>query len=462
MADSIMPPSGSPMGIRAKMHFVFTYDPPSPTDPKDIPVTFKSSDGNVEFDEVMPITTDSVTGMASATLTYTAQTDGVSVPLEVVNPGTGAPYITATYTTSFVNIGKLVVSPDAVPVAPDSAGLGEAAYTLTVTAQPTGRGNTLLKNYPVGIEVVGNVHVYRKSGTTLIEVVVSPDGLYWFNLGPLGEAVEIKMSALYEGIYTCAIKYGSNFSADNDHVIFLPELVGGGEPQFDLWSPINLDAFSGPQISTTIVGSLNDENTRKSWPTVALVNGKVASAVDSYEALAQGFNIQKQAFVQASDYVINWMATQPGGALETIQSGTVSAEVKGDTWLHPPLDGKLARPFTIGLSTINTGVLLKGDISVYVPDLKLNDEITLVVFLNAWDPLNPGAAKAASLTYPYKATQDGTNTVPVSAHDLGGYAPNGLEPGTFEAYYYKGQADPPTDDTQYSAPLSPALKLATG
>lgn len=458
MADSIMPPTGCSMGLRAPMLFTFTYDPPSPTDPKNIPVTFQSSDANVTFDQVMPVTTDVNTGQVAVVVTYKGDTDGVTVPLEVVDPVTLTPYISASYTTAWVNTGNLVVSPNAVPVAPDAADLGLPAYTITATAQFTSRGSTQLKYYPIGVEVVGNINVYDKNGNIQ---VVAPDGLYWFYSGPLGEAIEFKLSSLYEGIFLVAIKYGTGNLADNEHVVFPPELVGGDGNQFNLWSPLNLDAYNGALLTTTVVGNL-DVTGKIGQPTVALVNGKLASAVEAYEALVQGFDIQKQAFVGASNYVISWMTTETGASLRTTQSNTVNPEsVTGNTWLHPPTDGKLARPYTIGLSSINTSVLLKGDPSVYIPDLATGDEVTLVYFLNGYDPLDTDRSKAASFKLQVTATQNGTNVAKIPAGNLSGYAAHGREAGTFECYYYKGFGDAPRDPTLYSAPLMPILQLVT-
>jgi hypothetical protein len=458
MADSIMPPSGSAMGVDAPMRFVFTYVPPTPTDPKDVPVIFTCTDSNVEFDppQTAPVNTDPVTGELGVTVIYKALTVNQTVTIDVRPSPTGTPYISGTYTTAWVKTGKLVLSPKSVPIAQQPSDLGQPGYTATATVQFTANGAPL-KNYPVAFQMQANVHVYDAAGNEL-----QPDANYnyYFYTGSTGQPATFKVSSEFEGVYTCSVRYGSQYSTDNDHLSFMPDLIGGPLSQFNLWSPLNLDDFPGPFVNTTIVGDL-DRTVPPTQPVIALVNGAAASDIVPYESLKTGVDIQKQAFSgQKSEYYVNWMTTDTTSGVTT-QSQAVPATVTGDTWLHPPTDGELPKPFVQGIGIINIPLLLKGNVPVYVPDLTTGDQITLVYFLNGWKPgQDPAEAIANSYPVQYTATTTGTNQVPVPAGNLGGYAANNGERGTFECYYYKGWGSP-GDQSTYSAPLSPVVWLVT-
>ncbi|ANN79308.1 hypothetical protein [Bordetella flabilis] len=457
MANTIMPPSGSAMGVDAPMRFVFTYVPPGPADPKDVPVVFTCTDSNVKFEppQAAPVMTDPVTGELAVTVIYGALTENETVTIDVRPSPTGTPYISGTYTTAWVKTGKLVLSPKSVPVAPQPSDLGKPGYTATATVQFTWHG-TPLKNYPVAFQMQANVHVYDSAGNEL-----QPDANYnyYFYTGSTGQPATFKVSSEFEGVYTCSVRYGSQYSADNDHLSFMPELTGGPLPQFNLWSPLNLDDFPGPFVNATIVGDL-DHTVPPTQPVIALVNRTAASDIVPYESLKTGVNIQKQKFSGQTEYYVNWMTTDTTSGITT-QSQAVLATVTGDTWQHPPTDGELAKPYVLGIGIINIPLLLKGDITVFVPELTTGDKITLVYFLNGWAPgQNPPDAIANSYPVEYTATTTGTNAVMIPAGNLGGYAANNNERGTFECYYYKGWGSA-GDKSTYSAPLSPIIPLVT-
>lgn len=457
MANSIMPPDKAVIGLDAPMRFVFTYVPAAPTDPKNIPVIFSSTDPKVVFDppQTSPRDTDASDGKLSVTVTYKALVENVTVPINVTSPDGATTYVTASYTTKFVNTGNLVLSPKSIPIAPSSSDLGKPGFTATATVQFTQHG-TALKNYPIAFQLDANVHVYDSAGNEL-----QPEAGFTYNFytGVNGEPATFKVSSEFEGVYTCSVKYGSQYSTSNNHLSFMPELLGGPASQFNLWSPLNLDDFPGAFVNASIVGDL-DPSVERTQPVIAMVNGKAASDIVPYESLKTGVNIQKQLFAGSGEHSVNWM-TSDATTGETTQSQVVSATVMGDTWLHPPTDGELGKPYVLGVGIINISLLLKGDVTVYVPDLTANEKFTLVYFLNGWEPgQNPPEAIGRSFSIEVQAAQAGPNQVKVPAANLGGYAANGPNRGTFECYYYKGWGVP-GDKSTYSAPLMPIIPLVT-
>jgi hypothetical protein len=460
MANTIMPPSGSAMGIDTPMRFVFTYFPSGPGN-KDIPILFSSTDPKVQFDPPQdknnPQITSSSNGEAVVTVVYKDVTVGTTVDINVTSPDGLTSYESASYTTSYVKTGNLVLSPNAVKIAPTDADLGTPAYTATATVLFTGIGGAALKNYPVVFQIDANVHVYDDQG---VEQQAGPNFTYNFYTGPNGEPATFKVSSEFEGVYSCLVQWGSQYTSANNQICFLPELIGGPAPPFDLWSPMDLDEFSGPFVQAAITGDI-DPNIPPTQPVIAMVNGKLGSDFLPYESLKKGVKIQKQVFTGSNSYLVNWMTTDTVSGTTT-QSSTVNLAISGDPYLHPPTDGELAKPYVLGIGIINIPLLLKGDVTLYVPGLATGDQITVVYFLNGWAPGNqvPPETKAAAISLQYTATQDGDNRVMIPANKLGGYAVNGTQRGTFEVYYYKGFGNP-GDKTTYSQPLTPIIPLVT-
>jgi hypothetical protein len=474
MANSIFPPDQAVMGLRAPMRITFTYDPGG-SGAKNIKVLFSSTNTKVTFsppqnpaDLSSLQETDPVTGEASIVATFDSVTEGEAIPISVTSPDGATNYVAATYTSTFVVMGNLVLVPSAVQAAPTTGDLGKVAYTIAATVQPASHG-TALKNYPVTVSMGGNVTIYDASGNAL-----QPDdnGYYYFRSGINGEAATFKISSEFPDIYSCKVQYGSDYTlAGGGRLAFLPspDELGGPQTPFDIWppgdGPLDLDDFPGAFLPTRLAGGL-DSSIDLLTPCVALVNGLKASDIVPYETLAKNILIQKQKFQPDMLNNVSWMGTDET-SFELLQSNVVPLSITGDTFLHPPTGGQLPKPFVIGIGLINNALLLKGDPQVHITvqaPLKVNDVITFVYFVNGYEPNKSPPQKIAAShqkVLPKLTAADigQTLTVKVPAADLSGYAANGTTRGTFECYYYVGTN--PLDKAKSSAPLAPIIPLVT-
>jgi hypothetical protein len=472
MANSIKPPSGSAIGCQAPMHFIFTYDPGTPTTDKDVPVTFVCANKSVTFDPPNG-TTNKNTGELAFTVTYNNVFEGVPIDIEVQpsappaadagNAAAGTPYIKATYATLKITAGDLVLVPKSVPAAPTEGDLNTAPYTVTAYVKFTGSSGVDQANYPVTFNMQSNVSVYDTNGTLLDP---DTDNNYYFYTGASGEPATFKLSGMFPGVFSASIGFGTPNVSSVNHFIITPEFQGGPQKGFDAWSPFDLDSSSGPLLYLNLDGELfKTPPVGEHSPVVALVNGKLASDVQTVAALTSetGMSIQKQVFTTGgANNLLSWMTTDVVSNITT-QSTNSPLVVNGDTFLHPPNDGELPAPQLKGIGVINIPLIVAGPIPVDLSasNLNIGDQITLVYFLNGWVPgtTKQPEPKAASFTVEF--TEDGTHTAYIPTANLGGYAADGTQAGTFELYYYMGIGQQPDDKSQYSQPLTPIPRLVT-